>query len=82
MVFAGGIDRSNLFWACVKRLKLDAYGLVPHHIGRHTAATIVGDAGASTSDMQALFGWRSREMAERYTHPSTAGAERALEKLR
>lgn len=41
---------------------------VDWHAFRHTYATWAADAGASSSQMMALLGWRTIAMAERYVH--------------
>ena len=41
---------------------------VNRHTMRHTFATIHARAGVDTATLQALGGWKTRAMAERYTH--------------
>ena len=41
---------------------------VNRHTMRHTFATMQATAGIDTATLQALGGWKTRKMAERYTH--------------
>ena len=77
----GPFDCSTAFWGAVDRLGWKREGLVAHHVGRHSLATLVAGRGASSPEMQALFGWKTRAMADRYTHPTRADAARALGRL-
>jgi integrase len=51
------------------RAHLDALGLTGLHFHglRHTAATALAELGGSDSEIQALLGHQTRQMAERYT---------------
>lgn len=52
--------------------------ITPHKL-RHTMATTAAHAGVDAATLQAVGGWKSRRMVERYTH---AGAMRdAMDKL-
>ena len=52
----------------MKAAGLDMHGLTAHHVTRHTAATLAGDAGASLAELMALGRWSSPQMAMRYMH--------------
>jgi integrase len=78
----GSLDYSNPFWTAVDKLGLDRHGLVPHHVGRHTSATLMAKAGASTIELQAALGWSSREMPDRYTHPTVDLGRRAFARMK
>jgi integrase len=60
---------------------LDMTGLTAHHVTRHTAATLAGDAGASLAELLALGRWSSPQMAMRYMHENAKRSKAALEKL-
>jgi integrase len=60
---------------------LDMHGLTAHHVTRHTAATLAGDAGASLAELMALGRWSSPQMAMRYMHENAKRSKAALEKL-
>ena len=60
---------------------LDLQGLTAHHVTRHTAATLAGDAGASLAELMALGRWSSPQMAMRYMHENAKRSKAALEKL-
>ena len=60
---------------------LDAKGLTPHHVTRHTTATLAGDAGASLAELMALGRWSSPQMAMRYMHENAKRSKAALKKL-
>jgi integrase len=44
-------------------------GIITPHTMRHTMATNAAHAGVDGATLQALGGWKSRRMTERYTHP-------------
>ena len=58
-------------------------GLTPHGI-RKRSATYIADAGASTKELMAVFGWKKSEQAEVYTAAADAKrlAKEGLEKLK
>lgn len=41
---------------------------------RHTAATNAAHAGLDAASIQAIGGWKTRQMAERYTHAASLTA--------
>ncbi len=51
------------------------------HDLRHTAATRMGDLGATQFELQQIFGWTNPQMAARYTHATGDGMRRAMELL-
>ena len=51
------------------------------HDLRHTAATWIGESGASASYIKALLGHSSIQTSERYTHATDEGLRRAVEAL-
>ncbi|WP_460731157.1 tyrosine-type recombinase/integrase [Lysobacter rhizosphaerae] len=61
----------------VKAAKLE--GVITPHTMRHTMATQAAHAGVDSATLQALGGWKTRVMAERYTHP--ASLNEAMDKL-
>lgn len=75
----GRLHQANgIFARCVKRAGLPA-DVTPHSL-RHTMATTAAQAGVDTATIQGLGGWKTRKMAERYTHAaSLATAMDALE---
>jgi integrase len=64
---AGRLYQVNgIFARCVKRAKLPA-NITPHTM-RHTMASTAAHAGLDAATIQGLGGWKTRAMAERYTH--------------
>jgi integrase len=57
---------NGIFARCVKRAKLPSN--VTAHVLRHTMATNAAHAGLDAATIQGLGGWKTRAMAERYTH--------------
>lgn len=57
---------SAIFDRCVKRAKLGD-GITPPTL-RHTAATNAAQAGLDSATIQQIGGWKTRAMADRYTH--------------
>lgn len=69
---------NSIFARCVKRAGLPA-NVTPHTM-RHTMATNAAHAGLDAATIQGLGGWKTRAMAERYTHAANlATAMDALE---
>jgi integrase len=70
---------NSVFARCVQ-----AAGITKHvtpHTMRHTAATNAAHAGLDAATIQAMGGWKTRAMAERYTHAaSMQDAMAALQK--
>ena len=57
-------------WArVVSAAGLDA--VITPHTMRHTMATQTAHAGVDSATLQAMGGWKTRVMAERYTHPAS-----------
>lgn len=57
---------SAIFERCVARAELGE-GITPHTL-RHTAATNAAQAGLDSATIQRIGGWKTRAMADRYTH--------------
>lgn len=65
------------FRRVVKKAKLDR--VISPHAMRHTMATNAAHAGIDGATLQALGGWKTRRMVERYTH--AGGLRDAMDKL-
>jgi len=57
---------NSQFARCVERAGLPS-NITPHTM-RHTVATNAAHAGLDAATIQAIGGWKTRAMAERYTH--------------
>lgn len=60
---------NSVFERCVQRAGLTKH--VTPHTMRHTAATNAAHAGLDAATIQAIGGWKTRQMAERYTHAAS-----------
>ncbi|WJI14955.1 site-specific integrase [Pseudoxanthomonas winnipegensis] len=60
---------NSVFERCVQRAGITKH--VTPHTMRHTAATNAAHAGLDAATIQAMGGWRTRAMAERYTHAAS-----------
>ncbi|WP_421680799.1 tyrosine-type recombinase/integrase [Stenotrophomonas bentonitica] len=60
---------NSIFARCVERAGI-AKHVTPHTM-RHTAATNAAHAGLDAATIQAMGGWKTRAMAERYTHAAS-----------
>lgn len=60
---------NSIFARCVQRAEI-AKHVTPHTM-RHTAATNAAHAGLDAATIQAMGGWKTRAMAERYTHAAS-----------
>jgi len=58
-----------VFGRCVQRAGITKH--VTPHTMRHTAATNAAHAGLDAATIQAMGGWKTRAMAERYTHAAS-----------
>jgi len=66
----GRIHQMNsIFARCVERAGITKH-VTPHTL-RHTAATNAAHAGLDAATIQAMGGWKTRAMAERYTHAAS-----------
>jgi integrase len=76
---AGRLYQVNrIFARCVERANLPT-NITPHSM-RHTMASTAAHAGLDAATIQGLGGWKTRAMAERYTHAANlANAMDALE---
>ena len=63
---------SSIFARCVERAGLGR-NITPHTL-RHTAATNAAHAGLDSATIQGLGGWKTRAMADRYTHAANLSA--------
>jgi integrase len=82
----GGVFGRACLKAGIAKLREDGTvnlaGLTPHHLARHTAATLAADSRSTTlAELMALARWRSSAMADRYLHPSVDAARRASRRL-
>lgn len=69
--------KGGVFGRALVLAGIDPYGLTPHHVTRHSAASIAGGRpGASLAGLMAQAGGDSAAMAERYLHPSLKDARR------
>lgn len=71
-VFARALDAAGI---------KDRKGLVPHHVTRHTAATLAGEGGATLAELMALGRWTTPGMAARYMKVRAALAKKAADRL-
>ncbi|WP_363800070.1 tyrosine-type recombinase/integrase [Lysobacter firmicutimachus] len=60
---------NSIFARCVQRAKLRKH--VTPHTMRHTMATNAAHAGLDAATIQQMGGWKTRAMAERYTHAAS-----------
>ncbi len=60
---------NSIFARCVERAGISKH--VTPHTMRHTAATNAAHAGLDAATIQAMGGWKTRAMAERYTHAAS-----------
>ncbi|PPJ41697.1 site-specific integrase [Pseudoxanthomonas sp. KAs_5_3] len=66
----GRVHQMNTIFArCVQRAGITKH-VTPHTL-RHTAATNAAHAGLDAATIQAMGGWKTRAMAERYTHAAS-----------
>ncbi|GAB1254959.1 tyrosine-type recombinase/integrase [Desulfovibrio falkowii] len=74
------------FRKAVANLKLnegrtDRRELLVFHSLRHSAASMLLDAGENVRTIQELFGWSTLAMLQRYTHPTDEKKQRAMGRL-
>lgn len=60
---------NSVFARCVERAGITKH--VTPHTMRHTAATNAAHAGLDAATIQMMGGWKTRQMAERYTHAAS-----------
>ena len=60
---------NGIFPRCIERAGLSRE-ITPHSL-RHTVATNAAHAGLDAATIQAIGGWKTRQMAERYTHAAS-----------
>jgi integrase len=66
---------SVAFTRALRSLGLDG---ISHHVFRHTGATVMGANGVSLRAVQAIGGWSSLRMVERYAHVTDEEILRAV----
>ncbi|WP_369942791.1 tyrosine-type recombinase/integrase [Xanthomonas medicagonis] len=67
---SGRVYQMNAIFArCVERAGISKH--VTPHTMRHTAATNAAHAGLDAATIQMMGGWKTRAMAERYTHAAS-----------
>lgn len=74
------------FRKAVNRLKLnegrtDRREILVFHSLRHSAASMLLDAGENVRTIQEIFGWSTLAMLQRYTHPTDGKKQKAMGKL-
>lgn len=78
----GPFDYREIFPAVLRAARIKTRpGLVPHHIARHTGATIAADDGATLVELMALGLWETASQAQRYMHVDAKQSRRAAERL-
>ena len=74
--------QGGIFQRAVALAGVDAHALTPHHITRHSAATIAGSRPeASLAGMLQMFRWRSADVASRYIHADLDAARAIVEAM-
>lgn len=63
------------------RPRIDPRGLVPHHMTRHTGATMVGESTTDLLEIMAAMRVRSPAIAQRYLHVDARRARRVMARL-
>jgi integrase len=78
----GDIDLRHWFVRALEQAGiLDRHGLTAHHVTRHTAATLIGEKGATLAELMAFGRWATPSMAARYMKVSQAQAKAAASRL-
>ncbi len=82
----GGVFGRACLRAKIVKLRADGTvdfsGLTPHHVTRHSSATIAaGKRGTTLEELMALARWRSPDMAAGYLHPTVKAGRRASRRL-
>jgi integrase len=71
----------GLFWDAVREAKIEPKGLTPHHVARHTGATLLAEAGMPLIDLMAQGLWDSAQAASRYMHVSAERTKKTAQYL-
>jgi len=69
--------KGGVFGRALTMAGIDRHGLTPHHVTRHTAATLALENGVSILGAMAQGGWDSMQSMQRYTHPQLKHARAA-----
>lgn len=82
----GGLAGRALLRAKLVTLKpdgtVDFRGLTPHHVTRHSAATIVaGKRGTTLEELMAFGRWKDAQTPSKYLHPTVKAGRRASRRL-
>ena len=74
---SGHLESPNKMWNRIVKAAGLPRSITPH-VARHTMATTAAHAGVDAPTLQAMGGWKTRAMVERYTHSGSlaAGMER------
>jgi integrase len=70
-------DDGGVFARACRMAGIDQHGLTPHHVTRHTAATLALENGVSILGVMAQGGWDSMQSMQRYTHANLQHARQA-----
>ena len=70
-------EDGGVFARACRMAGIDQHGLTPHHVTRHTAATIAMENGVSILGVMAQGGWDSMQSMQRYTHANLQHARQA-----
>jgi integrase len=70
-------EDGGVFARACRDAGIDMHGLTPHHVTRHTAATIALGNGASILGAMSQGGWDSMQSMQRYTHGNLEHARAA-----
>ena len=66
-----------MFGRACRAAGIDGHGLTPHHVTRHTAATLAAEKPSATlAGLMAQGAWRSASIPEKYLHPNLQAARR------
>ena len=70
-------EDGGVFARACRMAGIDQHGLTPHHVTRHTAATLALENGVSVLGAMAQGGWDSMQSMQRYTHAQLQHARQA-----
>jgi integrase len=70
-------EDGGVFARACRSADIDQHGLTPHHVTRHTAATLALENGTSILGAMAQGGWDSMQSMQRYTHAQLQHARQA-----
>lgn len=78
----GHFEFKELFRATITKAGISAEGLTPHHVTRHTCATLAAAAAPNLESIMAVGRWKSPQVAGRYLHPTLKAARAALRRMK